>query len=359
MSQPLDGYVEALLVASRCLDRDAQAKLAQEFFRQVSSLSLDLDQSCEAWEKILERRDHAARAGEPAPPLRQLVLDYFLRSTLLTEPVITEYAEIQRLRAGAALDPLTGLQNRRFFDDRLKQEIDAAVRYAQEFSLLLIDLNRFKEVNDVHGHSTGDKVLALSGKLLGELARASDQTYRIGGDEFALELPRTAYDGAVAAATRVRERFTEAIQPLELSVPVSIAYGVATAPREARTAEGLFSLADERLYNFKRSIGSPRCAPRASPRIPLGHTNAFALLRWDSDSCRASVVDFSIGGVGLVLKTPVAVPHEFLGQLHLPRLHALSTRLHKAYEAIDPDNVQRIGCAFVEPDNPGSGDSTS
>jgi diguanylate cyclase (GGDEF)-like protein len=349
VSQSFDAYVEALITSSRNLDKNAQTKLAKEFFHQVSHLSLSDEQSLEAWEKILDRRDDLARGGQTPLPFHRIVLEYFLNSDLLREPVITEHEELWRLRSNAFMDALTGLQNRRSFDERLEREMEAAVRYSQEFSLVLMDLNRFKEVNDAHGHATGDKVLALAGKLIGESARSSDLTYRIGGDEFALMLPSTPYDGAQTAAGRLRERFREAIQSLELKVPVSLAYGISTAPREARVASALFSLADERLYNFKRSIGSPRCAPRAYPRIHLANTGAYAILQWNSASHRAQVVDFTIGGVGFQLSTPLAIPHEFLSQIYLPLLHPLTTRVHKVFESIDPSNLQRLGCAFIPP----------
>jgi diguanylate cyclase (GGDEF)-like protein len=357
VTQSFDAYVEALLISSRNLDRNAQTQLAKEFFHQVSHLSLSDEQSLHAWEKILDRRDELAREGQTPVPFHRIVLEYFLNSNLLGEPVITEYAEIRRLRSNAFMDPLTGLQNRRSFDERLDREMEFAVRYSQEFSLVLMDLNRFKEVNDSHGHGTGDKVLALSGKLIGESARSSDLTYRIGGDEFALMFPNTPYDGAQTAAGRLRQRFSEAVQSLELKVPVSLAYGISTAPREARVASAFFSLADERLYNFKRSIGSPRCAPRAYPRIHLANTGAYAILQWDSGSHRAQVVDFTIGGVGLQLSTPLAIPHEFLSRIHLPLLHPLTARVHKVFESIDPSNLQRLGCAFIAPDQETPGKS--
>ncbi len=348
MNQPSDAYVDALILASRRLGRNAQAQLAQEFFQQVSSLRLDLNQSIEIWDEILKLRDELLRGEKSAPPLRRVVLDCLVRSPLLGEPVITEFSEIERLRAGAVLDSLTGLHNRRFFDDHLEREADAAVRYGQEFSLVVMDLNRFKEVNDTHGHATGDKVLVLGATALTDCARSSDGTYRIGGDEFAGLLPRTPFDGALAFAERVRKRFGEAVEPLKLGVSVSVAYGVAAAPREAKESAALFSLADERLYKFKRSIGSPRCAPRVFPRISLANTGAYSLMQWDSTTQRATVLDFSLGGVGLQLATPVTVPREFLAELHLPRLNPLATRVHKVFEIIDPNNIQRLGCAFIE-----------
>jgi diguanylate cyclase (GGDEF)-like protein len=344
LTQAFDAYVEALIAASRRLDRSAQAALAQEFFRELSSLNLSPEQSLDTWEAVLALREEQSRSGHQSS-LRQIVLDVLLRSPLVQEPVVTEYSEIQRLRAGAAIDPLTDLQNRRFFDARLEREMDAAVRYSQDFSLVLLDLNRFKEVNDLHGHATGDQALKIAAHVLAESARSSDMAFRIGGDEFALLLTRTSFDGAQIAASRVRELFDETVKPLALQVPVSVAYGTATAPREGHDAQVLFKIADERLYNFKRSIGSPRCAPRSHPRIPL--TDAFAILRWETLSHRAEVVDFSIGGVGLRLATPVSAPREFLSELHMPPLHPVMSRVHKVYETIDPDNVQRLGCAFV------------
>lgn len=350
LSDSLDAYVEALIHKSRNLDRKAQAELAQEFFRHVSNLHLGRERSLAAWKRILERRERLMRRGERVPSLHQLALEDLLRSALVREPVVTEYTEIQQLRASAAHDPLTGLQNRRFFDDSLEREMNAAVRYAQEFSLVLIDLNRFKEVNDVHGHATGDKVLALAGRRIAETARSSDLAYRIGGDEFALLLPRTPYDGAEVVAGRLRERFADTVRPLALEVPVSIAYGVATAPRQAKSAGHLFALADERLYDFKRAIGSPRCAPRAYPRIPLIAANAYAILEWDSTPHRASLMDFSIGGIGLSVPQPVEVPDEFTSRLHLPRLPPILSRVQKVYEALDPAHVRRLGCAFLDPE---------
>jgi diguanylate cyclase (GGDEF)-like protein len=347
VSSSFDASIEALILASRSLDENAQAKLAKEFFHQLSSLNFNGQQSLEAWKKILDRRDDLAREGHTSYPFHRLVVEYLLTSELLKVPVVTEYSEIQRLRSNAFVDPLTGLLNRRSFDERLEREMDAAIRYDQEFSLALLDLNRFKEVNDSHGHATGDKVLAVAGKLIGESPRSSDLTYRIGGDEFAVVLPSTAFDGAQRVAERLRERFGDAIQSLGLQVPVSLAYGIAAAPREARVPAALFSLADERLYNFKRSIGSPRCAPRTFPRIHLANTGAHAILKWDSSTHRAQMVDFTIGGVGLQLTTPVSIPREFSSQLHLPRLQPLTTRLHKVFETINPSNVQRLGCAFL------------
>jgi diguanylate cyclase (GGDEF)-like protein len=349
-----DSYFEALLLACQSLDGSARAQLSKEFFRQVSGLDLESAQSLEAWEKIIELRLELARSKNSPPPLRQVVLDYLLRSSLLHEPVLTEFQEIQRLRADAATDGLTGLHNRRFFDALLERELDAAVRYGHESSLVVMDLNRFKEVNDTHGHAVGDKVLMKASATLKESLRSSDLACRIGGDEFAMVLSRTTFDGAVQLAERFCGQFAEAVRPMNLTVFVTVSYGVATAPREAKAPAALYSLADERLYKFKRSIGAPRCVPRLFPRIPLANVGADAVLRWDSNSCPALPVDFSVGGVGLLLPTPAILPREFLTEIHLPRLRPLTSRVQKIYEITHAHNIVRLGCSFIDPDTEAS-----
>jgi len=349
LSQSTDSYFEALLLACQSLDGPARAKLSKEFFRQVSGLDLEPTQSLEAWEKIVEVRRELTLNGESPPPLRKVVLDYLLRSSLLREPVLTEFSEMNRLRADAATDGLTGLHNRRFFDALLERELDAAVRYGLESSLVIMDLNRFKEVNDTHGHAAGDKVLAATSATLKDSLRVSDLACRIGGDEFAMVLSRTTFDGAVQLAERVCGQFENAVRPLNLTVFVTVSYGVATAPREAKEPAALFSLADERLYKFKRSIGAPRCVPRVFPRIPLANVGADAVLRWDSNSCPALPVDFSVGGVGLLLSTPAALPREFVTEIHLPRLRPLTSRVQKVYEIAHAHNIVRLGCSFIDP----------
>jgi diguanylate cyclase (GGDEF)-like protein len=119
--------------------------------------------------------------------------------------------------------------------------------------LVVLDLHRFKEVNDKHGHPRGDEVLRAAAATLKKALRTSDFAFRIGGDEFALLLPQTDAEQALALSRRVETVFLEMVPPLQLSVAVSMDHGVATFPQDGEQADQLIRVADERLYRLKQA----------------------------------------------------------------------------------------------------------
>jgi diguanylate cyclase (GGDEF)-like protein len=159
--------------------------------------------------------------------------------------------ELARL---AATDPLTGLPNRRSFDANLERQAVGARRYDDALSLVLLDIDEFKAVNDRFGHDIGDEVLREVGRRLREACRAGDMVARIGGEEFALILTRTSADGATAAAERTRSLISDA--PVATSagaLEVTVSAGVAWAGAETGLdAQQLYRSADEALYAAKR-----------------------------------------------------------------------------------------------------------
>jgi len=163
-------------------------------------------------------------------------------------------ADNRRLEELATTDALTRLMNRRALLDRLSAEVDRARRFRKQLSLLMMDVDHFKQINDLHGHLVGDSVLRQLGTLLATLVRTIDVVARYGGEEFVLILPETATDGAAVFAERLREgvhshRFDFAGKP---TFHLTCSVGVATfpAPRVAST-EDLFARADEALYRAK------------------------------------------------------------------------------------------------------------
>jgi two-component system, cell cycle response regulator len=154
--------------------------------------------------------------------------------------------EVQQL---ASADALTGLANRRTFENTLHREVARAVRTGEELSLLLVDVDHFKQVNDRHGHPMGDAVLRYVGRVLATLGREVDLPARYGGEEFAVILPACPPDEAVRVAERLRAGIAGDNSPVRITASV----GVAAVPRNASTAEALVQAADAALYEAKQT----------------------------------------------------------------------------------------------------------
>jgi two-component system cell cycle response regulator len=166
----------------------------------------------------------------------------------------TTRAENRRLEALATTDPLTRVLNRRALLDRLNAEVDRAKRYESSLTLLLLDLDHFKQINDTAGHLAGDSVLRQIGVLLEEAIRKVDIVARYGGEEFVVILPETLSEGGAAFAERLRERI--AAESFDVgagrAVHLTVSIGIATFPSPLVTStEDLFARADEALYRAK------------------------------------------------------------------------------------------------------------
>jgi diguanylate cyclase (GGDEF)-like protein len=160
---------------------------------------------------------------------------------------------LQRLEALSVTDDLTQLYNSRYLNQSLKREVKRAARSGRPLSLLFVDLDGFKAVNDVHGHLSGSRALVEAASVIRGSARETDVVARFGGDEFSLVLPDTGSEGAAAVGERVRERIAEhqflVGEGLDIRLTVSI--GVATLPDVAATAEELVKAADTAMYQVK------------------------------------------------------------------------------------------------------------
>ena len=159
-----------------------------------------------------------------------------------------------RVEQRARIDELTGLFNRRHFEERLTEEISRHSRYGNEFSILLLDLDNFKSYNDICGHPAGDILLSQIGKIIKSSIRDADQAFRYGGDEFAAILPQTARNNAYAVAERVREQIAEEMEKKAITVTCSI--GLASYPSDGVIPGELVTVADTALYYAKRTGGN-------------------------------------------------------------------------------------------------------
>jgi diguanylate cyclase (GGDEF)-like protein len=163
--------------------------------------------------------------------------------------------QADRLAHLSRTDVLTGLRNRRYFQERLEEEFARASRYGHPLSLLLIDVDRLKQVNDRHGHKSGDLALGRAAAAIRTGSRAGDIGARWGGDEFALLAPNTGRPEALSVAERVRSLASSPAGPAGEDV-VTVSVGVATFDPQAsavRSPEALVGVADAALYEAKRA----------------------------------------------------------------------------------------------------------
>jgi diguanylate cyclase (GGDEF)-like protein len=180
-----------------------------------------------------------------APPLRSLL---GVMALALDHAVLLQQAE-----ALSVTDDLTGLHNSRYLRDALHREAKRALRYQRPLSVLFVDLDGFKRVNDTHGHLSGSRTLVEAATLIRACARESDVVARYGGDEFVLVLPDTPSAGAIVVARRVRDRLAAHtfLQAIHLEVRLTASVGIATLPDVTLVPEDLLRAADEAMYRVK------------------------------------------------------------------------------------------------------------
>jgi len=164
--------------------------------------------------------------------------------------------QIAELRGLTYTDDLTGLYNQRYLELILDRELSLSTRNEMEFSVLFLDLDHFKMVNDTHGHLVGSRLLYEVGQEIKRTLRPSDITFRYGGDEFVIILSHTGLDDAVFVAERIRMQIEKkrflVKDGMEIRLTASI--GVANVPLHAATKQQILKAADEALYGVKKAV---------------------------------------------------------------------------------------------------------
>ena len=161
---------------------------------------------------------------------------------------------VKRLEELATTDGLTGLLNKRALVETAAHKLRSANRFKKPLSLLLCDLDHFKNVNDVYGHDVGDEVIRGLGNVLLHAKRDTDVVGRFGGEEFVVVCEETAADGATLLAERIRKELAALIFHTEIGpVRITCSIGIATCPAAGATWDPLFKASDEALYAAKRA----------------------------------------------------------------------------------------------------------
>jgi diguanylate cyclase (GGDEF)-like protein len=382
-----ESFLELLTDTLATMDSSGRGQFLQRFFRSIAQIELTETQSLDYWEQTLARRNELSQNLGKRVTLQAALADVLASAGQLRMPILMEYEELRKLQINAATDPLTTLYNRRFFDDYFEKELNRSSRYNHKLALVMLDLHRFKDVNDKFGHQQGDALLQMAAATFRKSLRTSDYAFRIGGDEFALLLPQSDTEQAATLSRRLRATYASSIEPMNLGIPLALDYGLAVYPDDGELQEALIRVADGRLYQLKNETRSPGGAssrpgppertqkiatavplqnlPSVEPspesetkktadrrrweRFSMANTNAYALIG-EYPERKARVLDLGHGGISLEAASSDQYGEAFHAVLHVPILPPVRVNLRRIYRAnlLPADSgVTRIGCSFL------------
>ena len=327
-------------------DGPAAGGLLRELLLEWAGVGVDDGQALELWEAITGTLGGLEEAlGGPVSLQTALVHELHTRRGLLREPRVVSGRELSALRVNAITDPLTGLYNRRFLHDHLQREMSRAERGGGVVSLMMMDLQGFKSINDRLGHPVGDTMLVKTARVIRESLRAVDAGCRYGGDEFVAVLPNTSLVGSLAVAERIRQRVAKIQLPRRIGLQMGLHYGVATFPSDGKTLDFLIRTCDQRLYDCRRYNSDPRT--RRHPRFSV---QGLGLRLARSGAARPrefEVKDIGYGGLAFIFNGQRA-PSHLEGELIQ---EFASDTFHVSMKPVSvrplSDGRSRVGCAYV------------
>jgi diguanylate cyclase (GGDEF)-like protein len=371
----LDGNNISLKLLVEYLDADQSQPLTKEQWRQMETnlgeriypeilflltqMTFEPDEARKHWLSTLEHQEALSRILGRDVGLRVALCDYFTNILpKLKNPILIEVHLYLQKEKSILVDELTGLYNRRYLNRVLDRELQNTKRFKQPTSVLMVDVDHFKDYNDRLGHQAGDAALAEIARVLQRTARGIDHITRYGGEEFLLILPRTDKDAAWIAAERHRLAVQEHPFKGQEFLPngnLTVTVGLATAPDDAEEGLKLLQYADEALYRGKS--GGRNCVipwsqnKRQHVRYPW---NADMLFRRrepevDSDYRNGQIRNISLGGLRCETETPVDIGQllHLLGYL-MEGSPPVRFQARVVYSAPDPAEAKRyhLGLSF-------------
>ncbi len=363
LEEASEGRVESLE-----LILGSEPEAGAPLLRLLTQLDFEESEAHAHWSGILRHRSELTEKLGRAASVPLAALDYFQnRARVLKNPKVVEMATFLATERSAITDGLTGLYNRPFFDASLRRELKRARRYGLAFSLVMLDLDDFKMVNDLHGHVVGDEALARLAEVIRANVREIDVACRYGGEEFALILPETSRTGAYIVSERIRvdakEMFDRKPLPSGPSVQISMSVsgGIAIYPTDSNSAEGLVRMADKALYRSKRE-GKNRITlhaeeKRRSPRLDSKKLLVFRERRnrrdLRADELRSETKNLSRNGALVESQIPLNVGTELEIDIYFPQkrsdffLKGRVVRLEEAPGESGDRTRYHLGVAFV------------
>ncbi|MFT5727084.1 MAG: diguanylate cyclase (GGDEF)-like protein [Desulforhopalus sp.] len=276
----------------------------QNTFNLFSGLDFPLMDCNKHWNKLLVHRQEMTRKLQRPINITTVLCDY-LQSTpnYLDNPRIIESANYEDILQKSHFDKLTGLYNRCYFDEAYNQQIALAKRYQEDFTVLFLDIDNFKTVNDTHGHKVGDNVLKTIADTITKEKRDSDIAARYGGEEFVLLLTHSGNISSYIFAERLRQK----IANLEFSktnkkLKVTVSGGIASFPFNSSNPADLVDMADSAMY-LSKGAGKNRIShykdeKRRYLRVKINkHIRTKELIFTNAPTCNGTSKDICVGGI--------------------------------------------------------------
>lgn len=283
-------------------------------FQTLASLDIPCDAASEYWQKVLQHRQEMGLLLARKVDLMTAMCDFLRTSTnYLVNSKLVDASTFEKVIYETMHDGLTGLFTRHYFDEAFEQQVSLAKRYHNELSVLFIDVDDFKVINDTLGHIAGDSALARIGAIINNSKRESDIAARYGGEEFVLLMPHTESFNAFIVGERIRKEVEqEEFSAHGQSFRLTISGGLATYPINATDPKALVQLADSATYLAKgagkNNISHYRKDQRRYIRVKLTQPVLIKEMGFiDSPTYAGTCKDIGIGGILFENDSPLPI----------------------------------------------------
>lgn len=326
----------------------------------LTQLDFSPEDARKNWEKIVEHKNNLEKKLGHSVSLMTAVCYYFsdIEKNIST-PAIIELQILEETKKQSHSDGLTGLFNRRYFDEALQGEKNRAQRYNSTFSVFFIDLDHFKKLNDTYGHQAGDLTLKVVAEILQTMKRTEDTACRYGGEELVLILPETEKINALVIAERIRKRVEETVLEFEgTKFSVTLSGGIASYPSDGKEIHELVQAADVALYQAKES-GRNRILihdfeKRHYLRIDFAGEVQVKSVTQTSKSSDLDVPVINVSSSGILFESPISfeIGEQVEIQLSI-KDHAKPINVKAQVARVERfESHFDIGISFLEIDNP-------
>ncbi|MFC1504350.1 diguanylate cyclase [Spirochaetota bacterium] len=323
----LKNDIEKSFINNELIKLDTQ-KHQKEFLSKTLELfvhhSFDEEEAKEHWNSIFKNYEDLDKKLKRNVTLKLAVFDYFLNlDKILYNPILVEVHLFRSTEELAIIDALTGLYNRRFYDEIIEREISRALEHQHKVSLLLIDIDDLKAVNDENGHLFGDQVIKTTALIIRDVFTDEDISCRYGGDEFAVIMPDTNEKESLKKANAFRNKFKKDLFIKKNKITIS--GGIATYPSDGITSKILMQRANRSMYKSKYSgkdmVFHEQGRKARLRRFKRSWKISFQPIKstFQNEKFKYFVTkDISIGGVKIESNTQYELNTKVLIQLSLP-----------------------------------------